>query len=89
MKDKRNVKIQQHFDLFINNKKFKVLSCKIDREKGTLSIRTKIFGQKFPHNGHFAITIPSQNTTENFSASFQLMAYSPSNEHWMYTIEGE
>ncbi len=88
MKDKRIDIVKQHFDIFFNSQKFKVISCKID---GTsyLSIKTKIFGQAFPHNGRFTITIPSQNTMHDFSVVFQSMSKDSSIEHWEYTVKTE
>ena len=87
MKDKRVDKIKQHIDIFFNNQKFKVLSCKIDETGNSLSIKTKVFGQDFPHNGRFIIDIPSQNTTRDLSIVFQSMGKDSSVEHWEYTIK--
>ena len=89
MKDKRIVKIQQHFDIFFNNQKFKAISCKINEADATLLITTKIFSQDFPHNGRFTITIPSQNVIHNFSIVFRSMYKNPSIERWEYTITAE
>ena len=89
MKDKRLDKVKQHFDILINDQKFKVISCKIDQVSSILSIKTKIFGQTFPHNGCFTITIPSQNTTHDLSLVFRSMCKDSSIEHWEYTIKAE
>ena len=89
MKDKRLDKVKQHFDILINDQKFKVISCKIDEADSILSIITKIFGQTFPHNGRFTITIPSQNTTHDLSVLFRSVCKDSSIEHWEYTIEAE
>ncbi len=89
MKDKRINKVKQHFDIFINDQKFKVISCKIDEANGTLSIKTKIFGQAFPHNGRFIITIPSQNTFHDLSVVFRAMTKDTVIEHWEYVIKAE
>ncbi len=89
MKDKRIDKVKQHFDIFFNNQKFKVISCKIDGTGSILSIKTKIFGQAFPHNGRFTITIPSQNTIQDFSITFRSMGKNSSVEHWEYTVKTE
>ena len=89
MKDKRIDKVKQHFDMFFNNQKFKVISCKIDEADSIISIKTKIFGQPFPHNGCFTIAIPSQNTMQNLSVVFRSMSKDSSIEHWEYTIKAE
>ena len=89
MKDKRLDKVKQHFDILINDQKFKVISCKIDQAGSILSIKTKIFGQAFPHNGRFIIIIPSQNTTYDLSIVFRSMGKDSSIEHWEYTINAE
>ena len=89
MKDQRIRKIKQHFDLFLNNQKFKVLSCKIDEDNHTLSIKTKIWGQKFPHNGHFVFSIPSKNITRNLCISCHSSGKGDSIEEWHYTITNE
>ena len=89
MRDKRIKKVKQHFDMFFNSQKFKVISCKIDEGNGSLSIKTKIFGQNFPHNGRFTVTIPSQNTMQDLSVVFRSMSKDSSIEHWEYTIKTE
>ena len=89
MKDKRIDKVKQHFDMFFNNQKFKVISCKIDEADSIISIKTKIFGQPFPHNGCFTIAIPSQNTMQDLSVVFRSMSKDSSIEHWEYTIKAE
>lgn len=89
MKDKRITKVKQHFDLFLDDRKFKVTSCRISDADGTLSIKTKIFGQPFPHDGHFILTIPSQNTVRNLSLAFRSMTKDPAIEHWEYSFRKE
>ena len=89
MKDKRIDKVKQHFDIFFNNQKFKVISCKIDEANSVISIKTKIFGQPFPHNGCFTIAIPSKNTMQDLSVVFHSMSKDSSIEHWEYTIKSE
>ena len=49
MKDNRIEKIKQHYTIILNNKSYKVLKHKIDSEKSLLTIKTKVFGQNFPH----------------------------------------
>lgn len=53
-------KIKQHYDIFINDKKYKVLTCNICEEKRLL-LKTKIKGQDFPQNGKLLISIPSDD----------------------------
>ena len=89
MKDKRINKVKQHFDIFFNGQKFKVLSCKINDADSTLSIKTKIFGQDFPHNGHFTITIPSQNTVQDLDIVLRTRTKDTNIEFWGYTIKTE
>ena len=89
MKDKRINKVKQHFDMFFNNQKFKIISYKIDEADSILFIKTKIFGQDFPHNGRFTIVIPSQNTMQDLSVVFRSMSKDSSIEHWEYTIKAE
>lgn len=89
MNDKRINKVKQHFDMFFNDQKFKVISCKINKADGTFSIKTKIFGQPFPHNGRFIIAIPSQSSTQDLSIVFRAMSKDTAIEHWEYTIESE
>lgn len=89
MKDKRIDKIKQHVDMFFDDQMFKVISCKIDNANGILLIKTKIFGQRFPHNGRFTISIPSQNTTQDLTVVFRSMSKDSSIEHWEYTIKTE
>ena len=89
MKDKRISKVKQHFEMFFGDRKFKVISYKIDEADSILSIKTKIFGQDFPHNGRFTIAIPSQDTMQDLSVEFQSMSKDSSIEHWEYTIKVE
>ena len=87
MNDKRMGKIKQHFDFFINSKKYKVLSYKISMEDHVLSIKTKIKGQAFPQDGLVSISIPSENFSEDLRISFKSMCCTLSIEEWEYTVE--
>lgn len=89
MKDKRIDKVEQHFDMFFNDQKFKVISCKIEGANGTISIKTKIFGQHFPNNGRFIISIPSRNFTQDLFVVFQTMYKDTTVENWEYTIKSK
>ena len=86
MKDKRIDKITQHYDIYINDRKYKVLSCSICEQEHKLSVKTKIRGQDFPRYGHFTITIPAENISQDFCISFQSMGSNTAIEHWEYTI---
>lgn len=86
MNDKRIVKIKQHYNVFLNGSKFKVISCEIDEENGMLSIKTKVFGQRFPQDGSVKMVIPSQGVSRELSVSFCHMDSTPVIEHWVYTI---
>ena len=89
MKDKRINKVKQHFDMFFNEQKFKVISCEIDEANGTFSIKTKISGQAFPNSGRFIISSPSRNSTQDLSIVFRGMSTNTAIEHWEYTIKSE
>ena len=86
MRDKRIEKVKQHFDIFINGQKFKVLSIKIDEVNSTVSIKTKIFGQAFPHEGRFVISVPSQELTRALTLAFRFGTKDGSVERWEYSI---
>lgn len=89
MKDNRITKVKQHFDIFFNSEKFKIISCKIDETGRILTIKTKVFGQNFPHNGHFTIAIPSQNMTLDVAVTFQTMCKNSAIEIWKYEIQAK
>ncbi len=89
MKDRRIDKVKQHFYILINDRKFKVISCKIDEAEGNLSIKTKIFGQDFPRSGRFTIAIPSQDIMQDLSVVFRSRSKDSAIEHWEYTIKPE
>lgn len=89
MKDKRIEKIKNHFDILMNGKKYKVLSCEIQKENHRLSIKTKVFGQDFPREERVVLIIPSENTTEVFCASMLFISSTAAIEHWEYTIQQE
>lgn len=80
-------KIKQHFDIYINNKKYKVIACKICKKDNVLHIKTKIKGQAFPQNGIVNISISSVRISEDLCISFKSMGCTPSIEDWEYTIE--
>lgn len=73
-------------DIFFNNEKFKIVSCGIDESNGILTIKTKVFDQSFPHNGHFTIAIPSQNTDLDVAITFHTMWKNSAIKLWKYAI---
>jgi len=85
MNDKRMDKIKQHYDVFINDCIFKVISCKVDDNR-FLSIKTKVFGQKFPQGGRIIINIPSENISKELMLSPPVMFKDPSIERWEYSV---
>ena len=89
MKDKRINKIEQHYDVFFNDHKFKIIAFKIDESNGIIFIKTKIFGQPFPRKGRFLISIPSKKTTQDISIEFRSMCKDTAIENWEYTFKPE
>ena len=64
MKDNRIEKIKQHYTIILNNKRYKVLKHKIDSEKSLLTIKTKVFGQNFPHGENISfVTAEDSDST--------------------------
>ncbi|MBE6754289.1 MAG: hypothetical protein E7559_08080 [Ruminococcaceae bacterium] len=86
MKDKRMDKIAQHYDIFIDGKKFKVLSCTVHEDGHSVSIKTKVRGQAFPRSGLLVIGTPAENAHEEISVRYKTMCSSPAIEHWEYTV---
>ena len=84
MKDQRIEKFKQHFDLFLNDQKFKVLSCYIGEK--SLSIKTKVKGQAFPEEGRFTIVIPSKDISKECTLSFQYKISDGAIEDWEYAL---
>ena len=86
MKDTRIAKIKQHYDIFINDLKYKVIAFNINEEESILTIKTKIKGQAFPLNGQFHISIPSKKHSKNIQVEFKSMSSDVKIEIWEYTI---
>ena len=86
MSDKRMEKIKLHYDIYINDLKYKVIACVINEEKGTLSLKTKVRGQMFPKNGLVTLCIPSKEYTKTLNLAFKGMLTQPKLEHWEYVI---
>ena len=86
MKDKRLIKINQHIDEFINDSKFKVLSCQINSENKILRIKTKIRGQKFPCDGAVVVSIINEENITKISAIYHSMYSDEKTETWEYKL---
>ncbi len=86
VKDKRLLKNSQHIDIFINDSKFKVLSCKLNNDSGILRIKTKIRGQKFPCDGIVAVSLPYNESTTMLSAKYHCMYNDSKVETWEYIL---
>ena len=86
MKDKRLIKISQHIDIFINDSRFKVLSCKLDNDNRLLRIKTKIKGQTFPCNGRIIVSIPNGDSVANISVIYHSMSSDEKIENWEYKL---
>ncbi len=85
MKDKRTEKINQHYFISLNNQRFKILKCKIDTEKELLTIKTKIFGQKFPESNNILVSF-EEDCNQSFLVSWKGMFKDEKIECWEYTI---
>ena len=86
MKDKRLIKISQHIDIFINDSRFKVLSCKLDNDNRFLRIKTKIKGQKFPCDGIVIISLPDNENITTLSTEYHSMYNDEKTETWEYRL---
>ncbi len=85
MKDKRTEKLKQHYFISLNNQRFKILKHKIDSEKELLTIKTKIFGQKFPEGYNILVSI-DDDCKQSFLAAWKGMSKDEKIECWEYTI---
>ena len=84
MKDNRIEKIKQHYTIILNGKNYKVLKHKIDTEKALLTIKTKVFGQGFPHGDNISASFSEDHQT--FVISWKGMWKDEKAEHWEYKI---
>ena len=85
MKDNRLKKIKQHDTIILNGRNYKVLKHKIDREKSLLTIRTKVFGQDFPHGDNISVSI-EKDSTQTVTVAFRSMWKDEKIERWEYNI---
>jgi hypothetical protein len=85
MKDKRIEKVKQHYFIYLNNERFKVLKHYIDVEKSLLTIKTKVFGQDFPNNDNILFSI-ADDSDQTFVVAWKGMAKNEKNEYWEYRI---
>ena len=83
MKDNRLEKIKQHYTISLNGRNYKVLKHKIDREKSLLTIRTKIFGQDFPHGDNISVST-AENNAQITIVAWKGMWKDEKVEHWEY-----
>jgi predicted GH43/DUF377 family glycosyl hydrolase len=85
MKDNRIEKIKQHYTITFNGKNYKVLKHKIDVEKSLLTIKTKIFGQDFPHGDNISVSTAKDND-QIFVVAWKGMWKDEKVENWEYKI---
>jgi len=86
MKDKRAVKMKQHYYIFLNDIKFKVLSCKINKENDKLIIKTKVRGQHFPTEKRILARLQIEEPTMEICVEYLSMSNDEKIEHWEYKI---
>ncbi len=84
MKDNRIEKIKQHYNITLNDKNFKVLKHKIDIEKSLFTIKTKVFGQDFPHGDN--ISFFSSDHNQHFVVTWKGTFKDEKVECWEYRI---
>ena len=85
MKDNRIERIKQHYTIILNNKSYKVLKHKIDSEKSLLTIKTKIFGQDFPHGDNISVST-AEDSNSTLIVAWKGMWKDEKVEHWEYKI---
>lgn len=89
MKDKRTIKIQQHYDISLNDVKFKVLSCKINKGNEKLIIKTKIRGQHFPGENNILARFPIEESIMEIYVAYHSMSSDEKIECWEYVIKNK
>ena len=85
MKDNRIEKIKQHYAIILNNTSYKVLKHKINSEKSLLTIKTKVFGQNFPHGKNISFAT-AEDSDSTFIVAWKGMWKDEKVEHWEYKI---
>lgn len=69
----------------MNNERFKILKHVIDDDKSLFTIRTKIFGQNFPHGDNVLVSIP-EDSDQTFIVAWKSMCKDEKIEYWEYKI---
>ena len=77
MKDNRIEKIKKHYTIILNGQNYKVLKHKIDTDKSLLTIKTKVFGQNFPHGENISFTTAEDNDSTSKAYFFSSSAHEP------------
>ena len=85
MKDNRIEKIKQHYIITFNGKNYKVLKHKIDSEKSLLTIKTKVFGQNFPHGENISFAT-AEDSNSTLIVAWKGMWKDEKVEIWEYQI---
>ena len=85
MKDNRMEKLKQHYTIILNGQNYKVLKHKIDTDKSLLTIKTKIFGQDFPHGENISVSTAEDND-QTVIVAWRGMWKDEKVEHWEYSI---
>ena len=85
MKDNRIEKIKQHYTIILNDKPLKVLNHKIDIEKSSVTIKTKVFGQDFPHGDNISASF-SEDCNHPLVIAWTGMYKDEKIECWKYKI---
>lgn len=86
MKDKRTEKTKNHYNIFIDEKPFKVMNYSISNDNKSLSVRTKIRGQSFPTNSVVVIKIPTLESNIVLQCKYKFLLSSPVLEEWKFEI---
>ena len=85
MKDNRIEKIKQHYTITFNGKNYKILKHKIDSEKSLLTIKTKVFGQNFPHGENISVST-AEDSNSTLIVAWKGMWKDEKVETWEYKI---
>ena len=85
MEDKRTKKVKQHYFIYLNNERFKILKHTIDDNKSLFTIRTKIFGQNLPHGDNVLVSM-SEDGDQTFIVAWKSMYKDEKIEYWEYKI---
>jgi len=89
VKDRRAEKMKKHYNITLNGNKFKVLNCIVSKDEKTLSIRTKVFGQRFPWESFVLAEIPADEGSHYLWLNYAGMSSNTKLENWEYHIVQE